>query len=149
MDVAVSRLEDMPGWMELAREVEPLFGPMAGDPGFQAGLRQAILEQRAFCIREAGSKLAGGVVIATAENEIAWLAVNQGMRGRGLGEALLKRALAGLRPEAPVWVTTFAPSVPAGMPARALYLKFSFKDAQEAGVNPAGIPIVVMRRDPD
>ena len=47
----LSTLDDYSQWIELAREVEPLFGPMVEDPDFRKDLRQAISGGSAFCIR--------------------------------------------------------------------------------------------------
>jgi hypothetical protein len=42
---------DIAGWLDLAREVKPLFGPMVGDPSFSAFLVQNIARGTAFCAR--------------------------------------------------------------------------------------------------
>ena len=46
--------EDMPGWLALAAEVEPLFGPLVNDAGFRGALRKNIARGTAFCVREGG-----------------------------------------------------------------------------------------------
>lgn len=51
----VATVEDFPGWITLAREVEPLFGPMADVPSFREALRRALAHGNALCVRaEAG-----------------------------------------------------------------------------------------------
>ena len=35
MRVVLALAADIPAWLDLAAEVEPLFGPMADDPGFR------------------------------------------------------------------------------------------------------------------
>lgn len=67
-------------WISLAREVEPLFGPMADEISFQEALRQAISLNTTFCIcsktNGEGRELDGGVVISKKTNGIALLAVS-------------------------------------------------------------------------
>jgi GNAT superfamily N-acetyltransferase len=141
---------DLDGWLALAREVEPLFGPMVDDPAFHAALRRAIATGCAFCIGEPGTpRLDGGLIVDGEKNEIAWLAVSAASRGRGYSKALLSCALANLDAARPVVVQTFDASVPEGAAARTLYRRFGFEDAQPGGRNPANIPTVMMVREPE
>ncbi len=148
MNADYSNLSDFAAWLALAREVEPLFGPMADEAGFQEAIRDAIANKRAFCIRsdpdEKDAYLKGGVVIAEETNEIAWLAVAERCRGMGFGRQLLKFAISRLNPQKSILVQTFARSVPEGNAARRLYLESGFNDSQDGGLNPAGIPTVIM-----
>lgn len=145
MTVRQSTMNDFEGWLELAREVEPLFGPMADEPAFCEGLKQAILEGKALCIDgDERGRISGGVIISSEANEILWLAVAGRLRGQKAGAALLTEVLMHLDSTRPVAVTTFDKTVKAGIPARRLYESFGFKDQLSAGVNPAGIPISVM-----
>lgn len=146
-DVRTAIASDLGAWLALAREVEPLFGPMADDASFQAALKQAIKDENAFCLRlETDAPLAGGVVISPDTNEIEWLAVSGAHRGRGLGAALLEKALARLNPEKNIVVQTFDGSVPEGHAARALYARFGFVHREDGGDNPAGLPTVIMEQ---
>jgi len=52
MQIALAQSADIPAWLDLAAEVEPLFGPMVADPAFHAALERNIARQSAFCIRE-------------------------------------------------------------------------------------------------
>jgi GNAT superfamily N-acetyltransferase len=146
----LSTSDDFHEWIRLAKEVEPLFGPMTEDPAFHAGLRQAILDGDAFCMKaltgENRETLLGGIIISPKANEILWLAVTEKSRGQGTGKALLKEAIDHLDPGRPVTVTTFDGSVQAGVPARGLYHMCGFTDSQPGDLNPAGIPTVVMVR---
>ena len=149
MSIRISNLNDYPHWLKLAKEVEPLFGPMVDDPLFCAGLRQAIREARAFCFAEGGGDgrseaFLGGILISQEANEILWLAVAERSRGRKIGAALLSEALGRLDRTRPITVTTFERSLAAGIPARRLYESVGFHYTGEAGLNPAGIPTVVM-----
>jgi ribosomal protein S18 acetylase RimI-like enzyme len=81
--------------MELAREVEPLFGPMVSDPGFQRALENNIARGTAYCIRvedgAPGSPLAGGLLFSPKPPtyKIGWLAISQNYRGQRLGTRLV------------------------------------------------------------
>ncbi|SCY61475.1 GNAT family N-acetyltransferase [Desulfoluna spongiiphila] len=149
-NVHTSIPSDLEAWIALAREVEPLFGPMAGDASFRAALKQAIQDEHAFCLRQEPDAphkpLAGGIVISPDTNEIAWLAVSAASRGKGIGTALLGEALAHLTPQEAIVVQTFDGSVPEGQAARSLYARFGFVDLKHGGDNPAGLPTVIMER---
>ncbi|PWV64581.1 GNAT family N-acetyltransferase [Plasticicumulans acidivorans] len=141
-----SHPSDFLSWLALAREVEPLFGPMVDEEGFHAALRQAIGGEAAFCIRhDDGDALCGGVIISPAANEIVWLAVAERFRRRGFGRALLRGALDRLERRERIRVQTFAAGVAAGAAARRLYLAAGFSDVEAAGANPAGIATVIMQ----
>ena len=148
--VECSKEEDFQDWIALAREVEPLFGPMADEPGFREALQQALTDKVAFCIRACSdhgkTALIGGVVISRPSNEIAWLAVSEKYRKMGYGRELLAHALTRLSSHASIMVQTFDESIPEGGAARRLYLEFGFTDYQDGGLNPAGVPTVIMRR---
>jgi hypothetical protein len=49
---------DVASWLEIVREVEPLFGPM---PGFEEFLLRQIEQQRALCVRSSTGGVAGGI----------------------------------------------------------------------------------------
>lgn len=151
VEVGDAREDELPSWLALAREVEPLFGPMADDPGFAAALREAVRAHAALSVRVevgAGSTFGGGLVISPAENEVVWLAVAEAHRGLGLGRLLLVAALARLDPAREVRVQTFDGAVAAGQAARRLYQGCGFVDVRAAGKNPAGVDTVIMSRPP-
>ena len=146
--------EDIDGWLKLAREVEPLFGPMADVPEFRDALAAAIADGQALTSAEpaassdSGDRVLGGIVISKAGNSIEWLVVSASARGLGIGGQLLRAALDRLDPAQPVPVQTFAPSISEGSAARHLYLKFGFEDDRPMDANPAGIATVLMLRRP-
>ena len=150
--VRLARLEDIEGLLALAREVEPLFGPMVEVPEFRQGLTMAIANGQAFtAIRSAidrPDQVAGGLVVSPASNSIAWLVVATAARGKGLGRELLARAVTCLDAARPVTVQTFAPSCREGRAARRLYLQSGFAESEPQGPNPAGIPTVLMVQPP-
>lgn len=144
----LSILTDYPDWLDLAKEVESLFGPMVDEPAFCDGLRTAILEKNALCVVE-GERgqhdiFHGGIIISKESNEIVWFAVARQNRGQGIGGALLSDAINRLDRTRPITVTTFDQTVTAGASARNLYRTAGFSDTCAAGLNPAGIPIVIM-----
>jgi len=149
MDVVCSKETDFNAWISLAREVEPLFGPMADEMDFQEALKEAISLGAAFCIysepNEGKKDLIGGVVISKKANEIAWLAVSQQYRGKGYGRKLIEYAIGKLDLLEHIFVQTFDESAPEGKAARNLYLNFGFADFKDGGLNPAGVPTVIMR----
>jgi GNAT superfamily N-acetyltransferase len=152
--LAVQRAEraDLAPWLELAAEVEPLFGPMAHDPVFQRAVLRNIARGTAFCIREEGtrpgSRVLGGLLLSPRPPiyRVGWLAVTESERRRGLGQALLERALAAVPPAAEVLVITFGPGVPGGESARTFYQKMGFSPAEMAEPAPNGASRQVFRR---
>lgn len=149
--VRVAAQADFQGWISLAREIEPLFGPMADEPGFRDGLRQAITAHTAFCVADpapGSTGILGGVVISLALNEIAWLAVTSDSRGKRIGAALVERAICELDSSRPIYVTTFAADIAEGQAARKLYREFGFSELGPGRTNPAGMATVVMHRQP-
>ena len=149
MDITCSKLIDLDLWIDLAREVEPLFGPMADDVGFKGALTQAISSNTAFCIyadsHENITELIGGIIISKESNEIAWFAVSKPYRGKGYGRKLLEFALSKLNPLKTIFVQTFDDSLPEGKAARSLYMDLGFVDAKEGELNPAGVSTIIMQ----
>ncbi len=148
MRIRQARETDFEAWIALAREVEPLFGPMAQEECFRKALREAIAARTAFCTavddRDPASTLAGGVVISREFNQIVWLAVSGPWRGKGIGKALVAFAIGKLSRKENIFVQTFDAGVPEGEAARSLYLDFGFTDFQRGGLNPAGVPTMIM-----
>lgn len=83
MRVETATSEDIPPWLELAAEVEFLFGPMVDDPGFHAALTRNIARGSAYCVRAdggaAGATLMGGLLFSGRKPlyRIGWLAVGE------------------------------------------------------------------------
>jgi len=133
MNVVHATLDDINGWLELAAEVEYLFGPMVEDPNFVLALEKNVKLNRAFCVREnegsPSSSLLGGVLFSSTHApsyKIGWLAVSARARNKGVASALLSRVLSLIEPPSTISVITFGEDIPDGEPARRLYQKFGF-----------------------
>ena len=152
MEVMTATLDDIPSWLDLAAEVEPLFGPMVDDPVFRQGLTNVINAGTAFCVREGdggpGAPLLGGLlwVDTPPDYEIAWLAVAKRARGQGIGSWLIGHVM--LLAERPCNITlqSFAPGIPEGDAAHKLYKRAGFHVAETAPTNPAGVPTRMYRQ---
>lgn len=138
--------EDIEDWLELIKEVEPLFGPMIGEVGFDEMIKTVIKEKRAYCTRENRGNLCGVIAISLIKNEIEWFAVADNQQGKGYGKALLSYAMKSLDQNRPIIVQTFDADVPQGIAARKLYEKMGFLEYEKAEKNPAGIPTVRLKQ---
>ncbi len=127
---------DLVAWLTLAAEVEPLFGPLVGDPSFEGALARCIARGDAFCVREEGegSPLLGGLLFSRKPPTytLGWLAVASRGRRRGVGRLLVLHALGLVLPPAQVVVTTFGPDHSEGEPARRFYEALGFAPAEMA-----------------
>jgi GNAT superfamily N-acetyltransferase len=139
--------QDLNAWLELAQEVQPLFGAMAESEDFKNAITDCIAKSSAFCVVNNDNDIEGIIAIDKAGNEVSWLAVRERCRGKGYGYQLLEVALGSLDNRKPIFVQTFSPGVKAGETARRLYMRFGFKDFKDGGKNPAGIDTVIMRRE--
>ncbi len=150
--VVMAQLEDIPAWLQLAEEVEPLFGPMLNAPGFQRALRKNVDRWTAFCIREnagpPGVPLLGGLLFSPKPPiyTIGWLAVTQSYRRQGLGQRLMAYVLDLVEAPAELVVTTFGADNPAGAPARCFYERLGFHAAELTSDGPEGTTRQIFRR---
>jgi ribosomal protein S18 acetylase RimI-like enzyme len=145
MHVALARPADISAWLELAAEVEPLFGPMVADPGFHAALERTTQRQTAFCIRQQdgapGAPLMGGLLFSAAHAphyKIGWLAVAERWRRQGVAQALVEHCFRLIQPPAELSVVTFGEDNVAGRPARRFYERMGFQAAEAAPNGPEG-----------
>jgi GNAT superfamily N-acetyltransferase len=145
MHVVLAQSADLPVWLDLAAEVEPLFGPMVADPGFHAALERNIARQTAFCIREhdgaPGAPLMGGLLFSATHvlhHKIGWLAVAQRWRRQGVAQALVEHCFQRILPPAELSVITFGEDNVAGRPARRFYERMGFQAAEAAPNGPEG-----------
>ena len=135
---------DVPNWLNLASEVEFLFGPMVDDPGFHRALRRNIGRGSAHCVREhdgpPGTPLMGALLFSPQppNYEIGWLAVARTWRRQGVGHLLVHHVFGLIQPPATLAVTTFGDDVEAGQPARRFYEALDFEAAERADRGPEG-----------
>lgn len=139
MQVVSATKADINSWLELASEVEYLFGPMVNDPKFIQALEKNIEGGTAFCVRENDgaphSRLLGGVLFSASNApnyKIGWLAVSTQVRNKGVATALLHHILALVQIPSEISVTTFGENVLDGQPARRFYQKFGFIPSEES-----------------
>jgi len=145
--VRIATESDLEQFLGLAREVEPLFGPMVGNPDFVEGVKGFIKEGLMVCaVDETCSRLIGACAIDPASSEILWLAVTEGSRSKGVGRMLVAAALEELGEGHPVRVTTFGEDMVESVSARKLYDGFGFREIKAGPPNPAGYATVVMER---
>jgi GNAT superfamily N-acetyltransferase len=154
--VAIAGYRDVRGWLDLAEEVEDLFGGLLGGPGFYEALLRHIARGTAFCVREAagppGASLLGGLLFSPArpgrpEYRIGWLAVAARARRRGVGRALVEHVFGLVPPPAALTVVTFGPDVAPGRAARRFYEGLGFAPAEAAPPGPEGGTRQVYRRE--
>ena len=135
---------DYATWLEMATEVEFLFGPMAQNKEFQDGIKACIQKGNSYCKVNGDGVVAGIIAVDRERNEISWLAVSEKHRGNNFGDDLVKKAVEELLKNGDIYVQTFFQNNSLGNSAREIYLKNGFVDLKNAGKNPAGIETVIM-----
>lgn len=129
MDADLAKPADATSWLEIVREVEPLFGPM---PGFAETLLRKIEQRSALCVRfnshDMSTSVQGGMLLggASPHGWIRWLAVRSSTRRMGIGRCLVQAAIDRLAGASTISVDTFCEENIAGRPARRLYERMGF-----------------------
>jgi GNAT superfamily N-acetyltransferase len=145
MQVEVAELRDIRSWLDLAAEVEALFGNMLDNHGFYDALLRTSIADPAYCVRERdgppGAPLMGGMLFSPRrpnrpKYRIGWLAVAERWRRRGVGRRLVEHAFRQVRRPATISVVTFGDDVDSGKPARLLYERIGFSPAELAPIGP-------------
>lgn len=143
-EIVIAQKEDIPAWLDLAREVEALFGPLVGELSFQRALQKNIERGTALCARETngppGAALLGGLLFSPKPPRylIGWLAVARSHRRQGIGQMLVRHVLDLAETPAELVVTTFGADHPDGEPARRFYEQLGFHAAELAAPGPEG-----------
>lgn len=133
---ALATEADIDSWLEIVREVEPLFGPM---PAFDSALQRAIDREAAWCVRDADGRVLAGMILSPPDRStIHWLAARRSARGQGHGRELVAHALRQFADAPEVIVDTFGEDNVEGRPARRLYETFGFLAAEELDRGPEG-----------
>lgn len=140
-------LEDLRSWLELAPEVESLFGPM---PDLETHIRRGVARGTALVVSSA-DQVAGAALLSRVDgpHHIRWLAVRRSQRRQGVGAAIVS-AILDRWPTGDVNVVTFTAQSPAGAPARRLYERFGFVCTGPSEPAPDGGPrdLFVLHRAP-
>lgn len=143
--VTVAQTADVGGFLALAAQVEPWFGPMVDEPGFRHALERNISRGTALCVRHRdGAGLRGGILfgIHPPACRISWLVVADADRGAGVGRALVTAVTHRLDSGGVVEVITFGAHHPAAEPsgARRFYEQLGFTPGEPADAGPDGTP---------
>jgi GNAT superfamily N-acetyltransferase len=135
--VHVATAADIPSWLEIVREVEPLFGPM---PMFDITIRNKIEHREALCVRAAPGGVIGGLLLGGAPPDqlIRWLAVRRLARKQGAGTALMDAALDRFTAPCTISLSTFGEDNVEGRAARKLYERFGFAAREMLPPSPEG-----------
>jgi GNAT superfamily N-acetyltransferase len=156
MRVQVAAYRDVRSWLDLAAEVEPLFGAMLDDPAFYQALLRNVARGTAFCVRAAdgppGAPLAGGLLFSPPRPDrpayrIGWLSVAERWRRHGVGRLLVEHAVGLVEPPAAVTVETFGEDVEPGRAARRLYERLGFRPSEALPPGPEGGSRQLYRRE--
>jgi hypothetical protein len=134
---------DVPSWMEIVRQVEPLFGPM---PDFREVLARNVARGTALLVRDDDGAVIGGVLLSVKKDRcvIGWLAVRAAGRRAGVGRVLLEAALGAMAGSVDVTVDTFGGDNTAGEPSaistgeQGFFLQKCFPQAQPVAVASGG-----------
>ena len=144
MIVRLADEQDAPGLVELARQVEEWFGPMAGDPGFHVVLGRHIGRGTALVAVDPGlAGMLGGLLFSARPPayHVRWLVVSGPARRQGVGRALMAEAMRRFVSDpGVVEVVTFGAGHPgaAASGARAFYERLGFTPAEAAAPGPEG-----------
>ena len=116
---------DIASWLDIVREVEPLFGPM---PQFDVTLKNSIARGAALCADNGKGVVTGGLLLGgeAPDHWIRWLAVRCSARGKGIGATLVEDAMARCSPPCTISLATFGADNAQGKPARSLYQRLGF-----------------------
>jgi GNAT superfamily N-acetyltransferase len=128
---------DIGSWLELAAEVEPLFGPM---PDLETHIRRAIDRDTAVVVRDPREVVLGAALLSAdpRDRKISWLAVRAQARRRGVGRLLMAEILRRSHVPGSLEVLTLGAGVPGGEPARSLYQSLGFVPLENPLAGPAG-----------
>ena len=128
---------NIPAWLTIAAEVEPIFGPM---PDLATPIRRGIAHGTAIVAVGEDGDVVGAALLSRDDqpHRINWLAVRADARRQGAGSALMAALLARWSDGEPIEVITFGADNSGGAPARALYRAHGFHFAEHADNGPEG-----------
>jgi GNAT superfamily N-acetyltransferase len=128
--------DDLSSWLELAKQVEPLFGPM---PDIAIHIARGISRGTGIVAVDSGGRVDGAALLSRDgyPHQIHWLAVRADARRKGVGSALMTAILARWD-DAPIHVVTFGTDIAEGAAARALYTAHGFRFYEHTDNGPEG-----------
>lgn len=144
MLVRLARDQDVPGFTDLAGQVEHWFGPMVDDPGFHAAVIRHIDQSSALvAVTAEDAELLGGLLVSAKPPtcHLQWLVVSEQTRGQGVGRALVNEAIRRFAPKpGTIEVVTFGAEHPGAdtSGARVFYERLGFTPAETAPPGPEG-----------
>ncbi len=123
--IRLATIEDVPAWLEIAKQVEPLFGPM---PDIETHIRRAIDHGTALVVIDRAKEVVGAALLSRDDqpHRIHWLAVRAESRRAGIGSSLLQAIIERWDDGQLIDVITFGADVSEGEAARALYRAHGF-----------------------
>lgn len=128
MNVTTGKHTDIESWMSLVTRVAWNF-PGLETQELLSAHRQTVLrfmgEGRALCVRD-GEQIVGVLLLSRKHNMICCMAVAPECRRRGIGSALVERAISMLDRNREITVSTFREDDERGTAPRALYARFGF-----------------------
>lgn len=133
--------DDIPAWRALAGDVAYVFGDaaMATDAKFNEYMESKISKFEALiAVDRASGDCLGVIGFSRTYNRISWFGVFERHRGKGIGKRLLATALRQLDNTKEISVITFREDDALGQPARAVYRKLGFVDADNTVSDNAG-----------
>ena len=130
MTIRLAESADMEDWRVVAGNVAEIFGNpiMADDPEFIDYAQRKIQQGEAIAVGDDESgRCVGFIGFSRHFNRITWFGVLEAHRNRGLGSALLRRALDELDASKAITVETYRDDYPPGQSARHVYEKHGFE----------------------
>lgn len=148
--VRLAREQDLPGFLDLAAQVEHWFGPMVADPDFHSAVAQHIRRSTAL-VAVAGPALLGGLLFGAQAPtyHVHWLVVSEQARGKGAGRALMADAVRRfVQGPGSIEVVTFGADHPGAVAsgARVFYESLGFTAAEATDPGPEGGSRQIYRR---
>lgn len=119
-----AKLEDIPDWMALLREVKDFF-PGLDEADYERQLAACIADEEAWVFRFEG-RIPAALLYSKGRKELDFLAVHPDFRNKGLAAKLVETVAAQFPIGTSLSVVTYREGDPAGVGARAFYRALGF-----------------------